>query len=71
MPQNAALENHNLWMQTAKLASHSCYGGVADLIQEEAQYIGCGPDGILSRVLVVILLLRTTDVTNGFPPPYA
>jgi len=33
MPQNEAYENHNLCMETGKGESHSCYGGVADLIQ--------------------------------------
>lgn len=33
MPQNEAYENRNFWIKTGKQVSHSCYRGVANLIQ--------------------------------------
>jgi hypothetical protein len=33
MPQKEVFENHNLRMTIGKAASHSCYRGVANLIQ--------------------------------------
>src|SRR5262245_13817859 len=59
MPQNQAYENHNLWVKTAKRASHSCYKGVANLIQFTAERLGKGRGEVNECRNVVRLALPT------------
>src|SRR5215831_3024092 len=69
MPQNGIFENHNLWVKTAKGASHSCYRGSRfDSVRSSVYRLR--PDGILSGTLFGVLLLRTADVANSCPPSY-
>jgi hypothetical protein len=80
MPQNEAFENQNLWTETGKGASHSCYRGVANLIHfmaegpNKCRRVNRGaPNSVFAECAgearscdQVILMLLTTGTTGRF-----